>query len=465
MRLFVRLFTSFWMITVILILVTLIVFESLRPRIDDFEQGISTLPEREYFMLLGTGMQIGATDGLPGLKRWIANWPRRIEATMWAINDENKDILDRRLPDNVRSISNQLSNNKTSINLIVKGSPILGRYIYSKSGAPIRLVIAGPVTAGAVFVETLSRSLWPILVIATIISATLCYTLARHLTTPIELLRQAASGMARGQFKHPAIEKLSDRADELGELARDFNTMSQKVENGMERQKRLIKDVSHELRTPLARIQIASAIARNKTGDEQDRFFDRIDGEIERLNDIIGQILSLPVLETEGEYPLDDTLELNSLLSIICQDFRIQTDVQDKHGIYFLGVDEDALVATSGMLLRNAIDNIINNAIRYTPAGGDIHVSLKRSQMAWEITVDDQGSGVPNEQLDDIFTPFFRVDESRTRTSGGFGLGLAIVRRIIDLHSGSITATNREEGGLRVTIQVPFISALDEEVC
>lgn len=228
-------------------------------------------------------------------------------------------------------------------------------------------------------------------------------------------------------------------------------------------QKRLIKDVSHELRTPLARLQVALALAQQRSKGTVDGELNSIKQAADYLGNIITEILSLPVHDQQG-WQLDDTLDLVGLLSSIKDNYEQMAS--EKHiTINFTRYFNEALVATYGNMLVGVFENIIRNAIHYTPQHGkiDIRLSRKSEEDVFTIVVSDSGTGVPEADLNDIFQPFFRTDSARDRESGGHGLGLAIAHRSVTLHFGKIWAENIREGGLKITVELPALPPQDEE--
>jgi two-component system sensor histidine kinase CpxA len=241
----------------------------------------------------------------------------------------------------------------------------------------------------------------------------------------------------------------SRRADELGQLGRAVDQMAERIESLLKSQRRLLQDISHELRSPLARLGVAVELARG--GGNPEAAFDRIEREADRLNMLVGELLQVTRAEGDPAGLATEPVRLDELVRVIVDDAHIEAE---RHKI-----DLDLHVCEAEMegnpeLLRRAIENIVRNAIRYSPEGGRVEVELKRAGSTYRIAVRDFGSGVPEEALVHIFDPFYRVEKDRGRTSGGVGLGLAIARRAVELHRGSMRASNRRPG-LLVEIDLP----------
>lgn len=325
--------------------------------------------------------------------------------------------------------------------------------IRGREGKTYLLATEMPFGPAAVHKTVLSFILHWILVL--IVSSAICYLLTLWLTNPILKLREASMQIAGGNLGARVESKVEKRGDEFGNLAHDFNTMAARIENLLSSQRQLISDVSHEFRSPLTRINLALDLARRRLGEGSE--FDRISTDLDKLNDMIGSLLTVARLDS-GAVPLAfEALDLGHLVTEIADDAELEARqrpcriVCDCAGEFNAKGDE--------ALLRSAIENIIRNAIYYTAPDTEIRVGLASAGGATgkliELRVSDHGPGVPEEDLENIFKPFYRVATARDRQSGGTGLGLAIASRVVDLHHGSIRAANCAGGGLEIMIQLP----------
>ena len=294
-------------------------------------------------------------------------------------------------------------------------------------------------------------------------SGSACFLLARHFTSSIKRLQETIQKVSKGDLSARVSKHFSGRKDEIASLGHNFDQMTARLEKAMLEQKRLIKDVSHELRTPLARLQFALALAQQRSHGTVDNELEKIKQAADYLGNIITEILSLPVHEQQG-WQLDDTLDLVALLKNIIENYE-QMASEKAISIKFTSHYNEALVATHGNMLVGVFENILRNAIHYTPQSGDIDIRLTRKadENAFAIMIADSGTGVPQALLNDIFQPFFRTDSARDRESGGHGLGLAIAHRSVTLHYGKIWAENKTEGGLKITVEIPALPPQDEE--
>ncbi len=289
--------------------------------------------------------------------------------------------------------------------------------------------------------------------IAILVSGLVCFWLAWYLSKPIRNLQFATQKLADGKLDTRVASLMGKRRDEIADLGRDFDKMASQLQSLVNNQKQLLSDISHELRSPLARLQVALGLTRKKAGDEIATEIDRLEQEANRLDELIGQSLTLSRLDAGAEYPKDDFIDIKELLESIISDCDYEASSNNKHVVF--DAKHNWTIKANGELLRRALENIIRNAIHYTPRETTVEVYLKDNGDNILIRVCDQGNGVPDEKIERLFEPFVRLSEARDRDSGGYGLGLAIAHRAINFHQGSISATNREQGGLCMDIEIP----------
>ena len=203
-----------------------------------------------------------------------------------------------------------------------------------------------------------------------------------------------------------------------------------------------------------ARLQAALGLARRHTEGRAAEELDRIEREAERLNELIGQILSLSRMAGETVERTREPVDLAALIDTVCHDADFEARQHNRR----VAITATTPITMSGNpnLLHSAIENVVRNAVHYTADGTTVEVTLATVGAGVEILVRDRGPGVLQEHLERIFEPFFRASEARERGSGGYGLGLAIARRAIELHGGSIRADNESAGGLVVTLWLPL---------
>lgn len=274
--------------------------------------------------------------------------------------------------------------------------------------------------------------------------------LAWYIAKPIRHLRQAFDAAAEGDLDVRVSPRMGGRRDELADLGDDFDRMTERLQAVIAGQKRLLHDVSHEMRSPLARLQAAIGLARQQPARMADSLR-RIEREGERMNVLVGELLTLSRLEAGVAGPQED-VDMGELLADIVEDARFEGAAKHLNIVYAPG--EMVEVRANPELLHRAIENVVRNALRFSPAGGAMYLAAGRGEAGrFRISVGDQGPGVPESQLENIFQPFFRGDGQNV--TGGYGLGLAIARRVIVAVDGKIQAKNKSGGGLLVEIDLP----------
>lgn len=298
-------------------------------------------------------------------------------------------------------------------------------------------------------VQVPSQTWWMLLIFAI-----LCYGLARYLTSPLRRTQKTIERFGRGDF---TARVNSRRADELGQLGRAVDQMAERIESLLKSQRRLLQDISHELRSPLARLGVAVELARG--GGDPESAFNRIEREADRLNVLVGELIQVTRAEGDPAGLMTEPVRLDELVRVIVGDVHIEAERRQ------VGIDLDvteAEIEGNPELLRRAFENIVRNGIRHSPEGARVQVTLKRTGSLIRFAVRDFGSGVPDESLAQIFDPFYRVEKDRGRTSGGVGLGLAIAKRAVELHHGTIRAANQRPG-LLVEIDLPAPAVVRHE--
>jgi len=310
----------------------------------------------------------------------------------------------------------------------------------------------------------------PLLGIAVIVSGLVCYLLAWSMTSPVTRLRKAAQSLAAGDLSARTGAPVGGGRDDLTELMRDFDRMAERIEGLVDSQSRLLKDVSHELRSPLARLSVALGLARQRVASEVvapelESSLNRIELEADRLNQLIQRLLTIARLESGTDGLRKTELPLRELVEQVARDAEYETPGRRCQVTTEATADpaDQFLVEADPDLLRSAVENVVRNATRYTAEGTTVEVRLERQRTAngeKEIIVRvlDSGPGVPDEALQKILEPFYRLDDARNRQTGGAGLGLSIADRAIRLHGGQLRASNRKEGGLEIEIRIPAVA-------
>ncbi|KYF72182.1 ATP-binding protein [Sorangium cellulosum] len=316
-------------------------------------------------------------------------------------------------------------------------------------------VATGPVRSPWMFFivpETLPLRLLAIVVVTGLVAV----VLARYLSRPVRVLRGATQRMAAGDLSVRVSQQLAGADGETLALGRDMDRMAERIDELLETQRRLLRDVSHELRSPLARLNIALELVRRRSPPDVEPAFDRIERETERLNGMIGELLTLSRLESGRGMERTERVDLTALVEQLVEDAAFEAEQQGCS--VELGARDACSLDGNGELLRRAIENVVRNAARFTEAGTAVRVDLECAGGLAELRVRDRGPGVPEAALGDIFRPFYRVDDHRARGAGGTGIGLAITQRAVLLHGGEIEARNAEDGGLMVVLRLPVVA-------
>jgi len=277
--------------------------------------------------------------------------------------------------------------------------------------------------------------------------------LAWYITRPIRFLREATNRFAEGKLDTRVMPNIGGRRDEITDLAKDFDHMAEQVQQLVAVQKRLLNDVSHELRSPLARLQVAVEMGRQQP-QKMNELLQRIEKESQRLDELVGELLTLSRLEAGVNQNESDYFDISGLVASIANDARFEAESHNKQVIF--NQHSEVLFNGSMELLRRAIENVIRNAIFYAPETSPVEITLSHENNHVEITVCDSGKGVAEEKLAQLFLPFVRINDNKQNVKiPGYGLGLAIARRAIEIHHGSISAYNRKEGGLCIAMRLP----------
>lgn len=275
--------------------------------------------------------------------------------------------------------------------------------------------------------------------------------LAWNLTRPMRKLSAGFDRVAQGDLSVRLFPAMRRRHDELSEVARDFDTMAERLELLVSAREQLLHDVSHELRSPLARLQLAIGLARQNDGNVENSL-QRIEHEAGRLDKMIGELLALSRAESNN-LPDEEYFDLYGLVDAVVNDARYEAQIPGVEIVLQASSDVEYTVKGNAELMRRAVDNIVRNALRFSSYGQRVTVVLRRIDQLFQIEVSDQGPGVEESKLSSIFDPFVRV---KSAMSGkGYGLGLAITRKVVLAHGGQVDARNGEQEGLIITLRIP----------
>jgi two-component system sensor histidine kinase CpxA len=460
--LFVRIFVLFWIAMAIIVAGSIAVTFTVAAR--DYE---SREFQRRPAMAIQAS-EVLARGGVDALRSWLlANRHSMPDRDLFIIGPNGVDILGRPLSE---SAERRLEFFRESISEADSLPPppdppgarpppsprnfrpqrALAQIVAPDGTAyTVLLVPRRPSIFGALSLPGISAR---ILGIALVVSAFASWWLARHLSAPIRRMQEGARALAGESLDVRVSAGLEDRKDELAVLARDFDAMADRLRANRGALTQLLRDISHELRSPLARMRLALGLARQPSADTP-RQLDRMDREIERLDALISQVLKLARLNGT-DMPFErEAVDVDEVIDEVVRDAEFEGTAKgcrvQTHGA------TGSVVSGSRELLRSAIENVLRNAVRYSPQGAPVEVAVERSAAGLTIAIRDRGPGVPEAELERIFEPFYRVAESRDRDTGGEGIGLAITSQVMKAHGGTARAENRAGGGFEVRLNLP----------
>jgi two-component system, OmpR family, sensor kinase len=411
--------------------------------------------------------------GLGALKHWLlANKNSIADRDLFIVGPDGADILGRRLsPCAARRLEffsrDEFANRDDNPRQRGPGEPppLPPGGVRPTRAAPqiigsdgtvytVLLLPRRPSIFGALSLPGISATIF---CIALVVSALISWWLAQHLSAPIRRIQQGARTLASENLEQENARLrvsagLEGRKDELAVLARDFDAMADRLRANRSAITQLLRDISHELRSPLARMRVAVGLARQPPADIS-RQLDRLEREIERLDALISQVLKLARLTGTDAPFAREAFDLDEIIEELVRDANFEGAV--KNCRVRLQGSANARVNGNRDLLRSAIENVLRNAVRYSPPDGAVDVSTSGGDSGVVIEVADRGPGVPDADLSRIFEPFYRVAESRDRDTGGEGIGLAITAQVMKAHGGSASASNRQGGGFEVRLSLP----------
>jgi two-component system sensor histidine kinase CpxA len=383
----------------------------------------------------------GAAELAPFLQRL----DRSFTATHYLLDDQNRDLVSGQI------VTPQLSTGGNNIaSTVARRLFALRRtFIVSSADGKYRLLYVN-----ASGWENLPAQL-PYYLLVLVVTALIYSFVAVGIASALKTISRTADRFGQGDFSARVPE--SNRRDEIGSLARSFNSMASRIQTLLVAERRLLQDVSHELRSPLARLAFAVELAR--TAPDRQAAINRLKREVDCLAGLVASLVEITRAEGDPLAHKFEPLRVDEVLHDVIESCTLEAEAS---GCRIAPASSStAEIRGDRELLRRAFDNVLRNAVRYSPGGAAIEVACKDEGGRVIVEVRDYGAGVPDHLLGRIFEPFFRVDESRRTSTGGVGLGLSIVRRILELHQGSAEAHNANPG-LRVTMAFPVATDTTE---
>ena len=269
------------------------------------------------------------------------------------------------------------------------------------------------------------------------------YFISGHALRPI---REFSDKIEKVQAQNLADSRIEEnQVKELNQLSVSYNRMMERLSAAFEIQRQFTANAAHELRTPLALMQVQLDLYHSNSHPDNDadtvQMIKMVTEQNDRLNKMVKTLLDMSELQTVGR---DDEIILDALVDEVLEDLE---PLAEGKNIRLIGKCKDITMVGSDILIYRLVYNLVENAIKYNHSGGQVTVTADRKEKHVYLSVEDTGTGIPEELKERIFEPFFRVDKSRSRELGGVGLGLALVREIVRVHDGSITVKSNPSGG------------------
>ena len=379
--------------------------------------------------------------------------------------DENgNSLLDRGVPELVlKAAKNKRTLEETArqnLSLVDPRQGLALRLVPGPSGRRYILAFQRSPTVIMPVSEAIGSHPYRRIIAIGLFGALLCFLLTRHITKPISRLSEVATSLASGRLETRVDSSVRNRYDEIGALGRNFDRMAEQIEALVNAQRDLLGDVSHELRSPLARLTVALGLLQHASPEEISEYAGRIGIEAERLDKMIGQLLTLTRIDSGVEFTRRETFDLTNLVQEVAADGDFEARARNRE-VKVVEADQFTMNGFPEML-RSAIENVVRNAIRFAPATTAVEISLhqvKENNGATAVLkIRDHGPGVAPRLQTEIFKPFHRAATDGEANAQGAGLGLAIAERVVRRHDGTIHAYNAPDGGLVVEITLPIVS-------
>jgi two-component system sensor histidine kinase CpxA len=407
------------------------------------------------------------TKGSVALEEYVGSFQADPGVLNYMFDANGHEVFDRDAPQPVLAMVDTLMQSSGWTQRVDPGERIIAERAIDANGTPYVVVVDFPEPS------VLSRPLFELLSadfsgrptrasavrLAAVIGVAgiFCFVLARHIAAPIDRLRSATKKIAHERLETRIDEGVLNRGDELADLGRDFNGMADRIETLVTAQRQLLADVSHALRSPLARLNVALGLARRHSVAGVGEHLDRIELETERLNTLIGQLLTMARVDSGVGLERWSVFDVAALVDEVAMDANYEA--RARGCVVAVSGERNCLVNGAADLIRGAVENVVRNAVRHTADGTRVDISLERRETTRRptviITVRDSGPGVPDKIVPRLFVPFYRGPHS-DNNQNGTGLGLAITRRVFEVHGGTATAANAEGGGLVVSLELPL---------
>lgn len=376
---------------------------------------------------------------------------------IFLLDEHGIDWLGKPVPDSILTLDKRVIKRKRVISHIAKDKIIYGGEKIVDQGKTYRIYVRRIFSflSQNYITSFFQEFAYSILISVFLISFPVSFFLAWFVVSPIKRLREASKDISKDIKNNKSLETMLKGKGDFAELAKDFEAMRNNIEQQFSARTRLISDVSHELRSPLTRMQIAIAIADNKLNDVGNNAeLERIKLEANKMNWMLTELLDYSKIDNLQGQILNESIEINQLLTNVVDDARFEAEqVGVSIEVNLQGAHK---IKGNQLSLLSCFENIIRNAIRYAKSTVIVSCCLSKTQDKVSISIFDNGTGVPEADIKQIFDAFYRPDIDRSRNSGGVGLGLSIAKKAVDAHFGSIKAENIQPEGFIVTIELPL---------
>ncbi len=365
------------------------------------------------------------------------------------VGDADKYAIPSPLPANDTISTGTLDNNekvKLLTSFLQEGDQWLGT-----------IVLASPLSKNDHILEQIILGLILIIPAGLILSAIGGWFLAAKAMAPVAKITSTARDISARDLSRRLNFNMPD--DEIGHLADTIDEMLERLDLAFQRERQFTADVSHELRTPLGFLKTQLSLARSRDRDAQTllKMMKDMETDVDRLSQLVEQMLNLARVESDKASAFEK-ISIDKILSTVVNKLKL---IADNKGILYslqLSIKKDCIVSGNNTQLGQVFFNIIENALKYTPSGEKVTVKLEAIEDKVIITVADMGPGIEPEHIPHIFERFYRVDSSRIRKSGGFGLGLALSKAIVKAHKGDIFVKSNSGKGSVFTVILPIIN-------
>lgn len=457
--LFLKIFLWFWLTVVLvgvtLAVTTLITRSNSQTEVEGWKASVSFAVYGEANRAVG----IYEREGADALRKHFEVMQKARFIYLYLLDGHGKDVLDQKPPQQAVDLALKAGKDTAFLPSYAGSDRFAAQRVVGPSGREYIFFLITPGVPIRELFTAIGVEWFLDLAGVLLVAGVFCFWLARHITTPVVQLGEAASQIADGNLRTRAPQAMHKRRDEIGVLGQHFDSMVERIESLVAGQQRLLSTVSHELRSPLTRLSLAAGLLRQCPPEETAEYLDRIELETEQLDKLISQLLTLSRIESGADAGLaKQEIDLGNLLQEIAVDGNFEA--QARSCMVCIGPLDSCVTTGVADQIRRAIENVVRNAIRYTKVHSQVEITMRRQGAPRAaialIQVRDYGPGVPDSDLRKIFLPFYRVLSDDGSNSEGSGLGLAITERIIRIHGGIVRAVNATDGGLLVELELPL---------